>query len=436
MIGFMIKTMITKNIYNKRGSITLLFMIIITMVVMLLLAATQSRLLLAIRRSQSVADTLIATYAAESEANDLLARVVGGYLDPSTYGKQSKTVDDTRLTIEAGQVGDEQTVVVTARRAFAVSKIEAVRKIESIKQVNEVEIILSLDCTSSMNAPASGSSGATRFDALEDAATAFISTIETLEDGDKFSVGVLTYGIDHKWLTHNGKELRPDSGLTLNETKNAISASFDRTFARSSACAGLMDATSIGTGFTSAYEYFDANQSPDKKQIVILITDGLPNSRIPYSGCGESIFCPAFPRDSQRNYCNYANRTYGWNCYRENEYIDGPYDPVDLYNDKAYSICEPTGFDFLTCALADNETFANEIGAEGVRNPAIDAYAVTILDRPPQKVIDIFQKYTTENGYFNARQADQLKNILNNILNQILTDRSVVIIKRVIPTPI
>jgi hypothetical protein len=94
--------------------------------------------------------------------------------------------------------------------------------------------------------------------------------------------------------------------------------------------------------------------------------------------------------------------------------------------------------DFLTCSIATTDTNIPPISGTGVRSgardPEVDAYAVTIFASPPRDVVNLFNAYLTQNGYFNASRASQLKNILNNVLNEILRDRSTVTIKRTPPT--
>jgi len=424
---------------QQRGAATLLFISLMAVIITIMLAAAQSQLLLALRRQQSSGDSLVAAYQAESEANDVMARLEGGYLTTADLN-ETFDINGTSITLKGIDEGTTQTVTVIAKRDFAVSEVEAVRKIESIKKVNTVDIILGMDCTASMDASASieGSySPPTRFDAQTEAANAFIDKIISLKDADKFRLGVIVFGIDAKWLTLGADEVRPDNtNLSHEDIKTAINDGFGSTRSTSSACQTVMDATSMGSPFAKAYEYFSANESADIKQIAVVISDGAPNSRVPTAGCGiENVFCPAFPRGSSgENYCDPAVNG-GLSCYREDEYIDGPYES-DGFNPVAFSICQPLGVEFLACTVADNTTEVSLFGSgeTGIRKPEVDAYAVTVFYDPPSNVVSILNNYATQ--YFNATRADQLKNILNTVLNEILKERSTIIVRRIVPTPI
>ena len=421
---------------NNTGAVTLIFVMLMALLITVMLTATQSRLILSLRRSQSASDVLLASYEAESEANDVMAKLVGGYL-PTADMNETKVVGDTSFEITGEDQGETQIINVTATRDFAVGKVEAVRKIQSIKKVNDVEIILSLDCTGSMDAGANCdfcNDKPTRFDSQEEAAIDFIDKISDLEDKDKFKLGVSVFGIDAKWLTYGGIDVTPESGFSFDEIKSAIEGGFSTTRINSPACSGVMDATSIGSAYSFSHNYFAGTKAEDKKQIEIVISDGVPNSRVPEAGCDPNAFCPAFPisPDGGTNYCE--NNEYSWSCYQYDKYKDGPYDS-DNFNEKAFNICKPLGENFLRCSIAASDTFVPELGKEGIRDPEVDAYAVTIFSNPPGNVVSIFRNFATPNGYFNASRANQLKNILNTILNEILKERSTIIVRRVIPIP-
>lgn len=385
-----------KNI--NRGAVTLLFIMIIAMVLVIIMSAAQSRLLLSLRRSQSAADILIATYRAESEANDVMARLVGGYLPNASFSPYSLNVDDMRIDIEGEDRGNTQIVTVTALRGFAVGKVQAVRRILSVDEVDNVEIVLVLDCTSSMNS-SSGTPNQSRFSAQEDAAVNFIRAISLLSDSDKFKVGVGVFGTTSAWLQYNGRSVTPGSGLSFQELVAAIEQGFGATRSQSQcgtegSLGFVEDATSVGTAFRHAHDYLKTTKEEGKKQIEIIITDGEPNSKTADFECPEPDLV----------------------CRLGNE-------------------CEVSAKNYLRCTAADRATFVSEINQNGVRDPDVDAYAVTIFDRPPVDVVEIFQNYITEGGYFNASQASQLSGILDKILVKILDDRSTVSVKRVVPLP-
>lgn len=404
---------IYKYLKNQEGAITVIFLAVVALVLTLILATTQSQLLLSLRRSQSAYDILVATYGAESEVNDIMARLHGGYLKSADIPKFTKNVGDIRLEIEGEEEGDTQTVTVTALRGFAVGKVQAVRKLATRQEVSDVDIVLMLDCTGSMNDD-DGSGTGTRFDALERAAVNFIDRMESLPDSDKFNLGVGVFGIDAKWMRSGGVEITPGSGLALSEIRRAIEDGFNSTDRQSPPCLSIMDATSIGTAFSFAHDYFAVNKSPGKKQIEIVITDGQPNSRIPDARCSPDLFCPG---ESSSTFCQ--SNPYGWSC-------PSPF---------SQGMCNSLAERYLSCTVADTNTFVPEINQNGIRDPEVDAYAVTIFRNPPVRVVDIFRNYATKDGYFNAARATELTGILEGILDRIIDERSSITVKRLIPTP-
>ena len=420
---------------RKKGAVVLLYVTIVAIIAALLMAIAQSQLLLAFRRNQSSSDSLVATYQAESIANDYIARFIGGYLDEDDLPfVLTFDLENSKITVEGSQEGDVQTITVTSELGFAVGKVQATREIQSLGSVENVDIVLALDCTGSMNAGARCPDcfePPTRFDAQTQAAQAFVSDIANLDDSEKFDVGIRVFGIDSKWLTYNGLEVTPDSGLSPVDILDALDTGFGSTRATSPACSTVMDATSVGTPFYDIQDYFELTKQVGTKQIEIVITDGIPNSRIPANNCAQDAFCPAFPQDVDgTNYC--SSNEYGWDCYRGDEYQDGPFD-ADGFNASAYSICEPLGTDFLRCSLARTDQFVSELGEYGIRDPEVDAYAVTIYNSVPREVRNIFANYTSDGGYFNASRADQLSSILSQILSQIVGERSIVSINKIVP---
>lgn len=429
---------------RQEGAATLLYLMIMAVVISLLAAITFSRLMGSLKRSQSQADTIVATYEAESEINDLLARLTASYIPDTSFPiSYSKNIGGTTISVKGTQSGQTQNIVVTSQRSFAVSRIEATRKIDSVREVDNVDMILSLDCTGSMDAGAdcdNCNSKPSRFDSQKDAADNFVSKLAELSRAGtysgRFNLGIVVFGVDSKWLTYNGVEVTPKSGLTYDQIRLALSQGFGSTRATSPACTGVMDSTSIGTAFATSHNYFAANKKAKTKQVEIVITDGEPNSRIPYPACGPSVFCPGFPKDQQgNNYCEQNSE--GWTCYKYDQYKNGPWES-DNFNQTAYDTCVPLAKDFLSCTIASKDTTIPPISGQGVRkgarDPDVDAYAVTIFTDPPRDVVNIFNSYLTQNGYYNATRASQLKNILNNVLNEILRDRSTVTIKRTPPS--
>lgn len=378
--------------FTKKGAVTVIFLAVVALVLTLLLAATQSRLLLSLRRSQSASDILVATYQAESEVNDIMARLAGGYLENASIPRTIKNIGDIRIEIEGTQQGGTQVVTVTALRGLAVGKVQAVRRVQSVEEVNEVEVVLMLDCTGSMDA-SSGTVGQTRFDAQEAAAVSFINQVEALPDSDKFKIGVGVFGVSSEWLTYNGVEIKPNSGHTYSQIASAIQDGFSGKWKDSPVCARVGDdpGTNVGLAYRHAHDYLKTSKRDGIKQIEIVITDGDPNSRSVDNECPPSIACSLNCNAQAKNY--------------------------------------------LRCTLADKNTFVPELGYNGARDPDVDAYAAIVLDKPPADVPPIFQNYASENGYFPATRANQLTGIMSEILNRIVEDRSDITIKRIIPIP-
>lgn len=372
----------------QRGAITAIFLAVVALVLTLILAATQSQLLLSIRRSQSAADILVATYAAESEVNDIMARLIGGYLADADIARTTKKIGDIILTIEGEEQGETQIVTVTANRGYAVAKVQGIRRVLSIKKVEEVEIVLVLDCTGSMNNP-SGTPGKTRFNALEDAAVNFVNSVKDLPDADKYEIGVAVFGTTSAWLQYDGVDVLPGS-LTFPQLIDAITIGFGDTRNTSQCGRTVLDYTNVGLAFRHGNDYLASTKRENVKQIEIIITDGEPNSSLQDNRCAGSTTC---------------------------------------------KMCYGAAKDYLRCMAADKLTFVPEIAQNGARDPDVDAYAVTIFDKPPADVVEIFKNYVTKDGYFNARRASELTKILEGILNKIVEDRSTVTVKRVIPTP-
>jgi von Willebrand factor type A domain len=418
---------------NKSGAALLIYLLVMSILLTLLMAGTYSRLLVAINRGQSAIDTLDSSYRAESEVNDFLARLSGGYISDSMLPISfSKDVGGTSIDINATLEGETQRVVATVGRFLASTRVVAERKVESIEDINQVELVLSLDCTGSMNAGANCdncNSLPSRFNAQEDAALNFIDKLSTLPDRQKFRLGVLAFGIDSKWLRVGGVEIKPENNVSLSQIRSAIEIGFGNTKATSPACEGIMDATSVGTAFAETQNYFTSSKRSGVKQVAVVITDGDPNSRIPFAGCSPSTFCPAFPIDTNgNNYCE--DNQYGWQCHQYSQYQNS-FDS-DGFNQTAYNTCKPLGVEFLSCSVADSET-EYEPGRFGIRDPEVDAYAVTIFSRPPADVVSIFNRYLGPERYFNASRASQLTQLLNTILNEIISDREVVNIQRELP---
>ncbi len=438
-----------KIFYRKRaqqGISMLLLILLFSLIGTIVLITIQSRLLLAIQRNKSASDVLISTYLAESKTNDAIAQLYGHYREDLLLNS-TDTIDETEIKTKGEQQPDGSVKLsITATRPYAVSQIEAIKRDITQTDYDRVEIVLGLDCTSSMNRPADPAYplGPTSFEAEEAAAINFIEGIKDIDSPlVSFHVGILVFGVDARWLQFGSVDIKPDTAISISDIQTAIANGIERTKAESPACADIIDATSIGSAYAKAHEYYTSKDMTRIKGIEVVVTDGAPNSRPPLLSCPNdgftsTTFCPGFPKDSitQHNYCD--DRPYDWDCYKGDTYQDGPFGNVDSYyfNETAYDTCMPLGKDFLKCTLADtSKAYSTSDGHiyQGIRNPDIDAYALTIYALPPAEIVSIFNDFLTVNGYYNATQAADLPAKLNEILTNIINSFSTITIRRVVP---
>lgn len=398
-----------KNNKQQQGAAIIIYLLIMAIVVSVLMVGTYSRLLLALKRGQSTTDSLIINYNAESEINDWIARLSGGYLKTTPFSVHvTKTIGTTTLTIDGSQTGNTQTIVIEADRPYASTKITADRTIEDIGKNQLVDIMLGLDCTGSMNAVDSGDSK-TRIANLKSAALNFVNNIP---NNGKFRVGVFIFGVDAKWLqTSTGKDISLENNVSLSQITTAINQGFGDNWASSAACKRIINNTSVGSAFVFSQDYLQTQKSNGNKQVEIVITDGEPNSRIPYAGCAPSVFCP-----SNNIHCTPSNQAQYGACY----------------SNSSDSVCIPLAVDFLRCSVADTKTTLPNSFDKGVRDPSIDAYAVTISTSPNGNAANLLGKYLGTN-YIPAARAGQLTSILSNILNTILSKRETITIHKDVP---
>lgn len=404
------------------------FILILLMGVLavMVLSVISSRIILAIGRGKSLSDDLITSYEAESKINDTLGRLVYQWGNITFPFSQTHQIDPTtKVTINGNQEDNTQIVTVIVSRPYAVNQIEA-RRVNVSSQVNVIapqDIILVLDCTGSMNSPARPGGTTTRFDELKSAALAFVGAAWGMD----VKIGVVVYGIDAAWLRgSDGVEVTPTDDL--DRVGAALNYGFNSTRNSSPACGLVNDYTSIGSGFVKAHEYFAIHKTAGRKQIEVLVTDGLPNSRMPYSACFPGYFCP-----EGGGYC--STHPNGWSCVMNNG------SPI------SGTACNVPSRDFLRCTLAgNNEVYDSEldgISRAGVKDPSVDVYAVTVLEDPSDggepgavekftKTVAVFNRYSKK--YYNSSDATQLTEILQSFLDDIIHSSSTITIRRVIPT--
>lgn len=392
----------TKKTYQS-GAVLILYVTLATVILIFFLILTQSRFLLSTKRSAASSDALLTSYQAESEVNNFLAKVIGGYVSSSDLVRGirfDKNVSGTNIHIEASSVisgnNETQTITATAKRASAVSKIEGIREINTIEEsTKDVEIAIILDCTSSMDTladpldPAKG----TRFRQERIAlAENFLQKIIELPNSYKYHLGIGLFGSNAKWLDTSwisgskGTILKPDSGLSALDLKSIVETGITD-IRNDGICKNVNDGTSVGSGYALANEYF-ATDTLGYKKVILLITDGEPNARQADSNCPPS-----------------------WSCLR----------------------CLDDAKEFMRCHLAKSDTYISENGYNGRRQNDVDAYSVTVYSDVSAEVIEIFTKYGVANGYFGLENATQLPEKLLEILDIIIKSNSTFSIRRAIP---
>ncbi len=398
-----------KNKKQKEGAAILIYLLIMAIVVTVLMVGTYSRLLLALKRGQSTTDALSVNYTAEGEINDWIARLSEGFIKTNPFSvHETKTIGTTTLTITGSQTGNTQTIVIEADRPYASTKITADRTLENLGNGQSVDIMLGLDCTGSMNTIDFGDTK-TRIANLKDAALNFISNIPS---NGKFRVGVYVFGIDAQWLkTPIGQDISLANNVPLSQITTAIQNGFvvpgsGTDWQRSSACQTILNSTSVGTAFVFSQDYLKTQKQTGNKQVEIVITDGEPNSRIPYAACTPNVYCP-----SNASLCNKGG--YG-QCSNSG------------------NACTQMGIDFLRCSVADTNSVLPNSFDKGVRDPNIDAYAVTISTAPNGDASSLLSQYLGTN-YIPASRAGQLSGILSNILTTILSKRETITVHKDVP---
>src|SRR3990172_6393016 len=138
----------------KRGVSTLLAVFMVMFVGIFLVAVMQSRFLLAVYRSVSGADRVIAGYKSESVVYDIIAKFLGGYPHAFTFPfSTTETLNDgTVLSVDGILDGGGQRLLVVANREYALTRLEMSRGVrETQQQEVEAQVVLALDCSAGMD---------------------------------------------------------------------------------------------------------------------------------------------------------------------------------------------------------------------------------------------------------------------------------------------
>jgi hypothetical protein len=402
-------------------------------------SAWQAQFLYSLKRGKAMSEVLTLGYHAESRLYDVIARFLGGYSSAFTFpiNTDETLSDGTKLTTVGVESGDTQTLTVTSKRQFATTKVRLtkVTETEHTTITKPTEIMLSLDCTGSMGQRACPTCATTRMDEQKKAVSDFLDAVAANPGADKIKVGISVFAMSGNWLytsytsggVPNGTAIKPDSGLTVQQMKQAITTNFGHSGETASlACRSVQTYTSVGTGLAFMHDYFKTT-APGLDKIEVLVTDGEPNQRIPYPGCPVDIFCPG-----NRNYCcpsgsmcaqtrPLSSDGNGWTC------------PAGY----GETTCTPHARDFLRCVLATTDRAwvperAPGPFQQGVRDPEVDAYVVTVLDNPPAAVTSIMNSFATK--YYNSASASDLTGILQDIFQEILTSSTTYTFGKITPT--
>jgi hypothetical protein len=429
-----------KNIKNQRGAIVLIFVLVMTVIILLFLAVTQAQLLLSLRRNASASDSLIAYYDAESEINDIFAKLLGGYIDSDDFPFVYEVdLGGTSLKIEGEDVGGDLTVTVTADRAFAVSKLKGTLKSEVVSLSPDLEIILALDCTGSMNQPACPTCANKRIAALKSAVLNFVDRIIDNTNSDKIRLGVVAFSGGAMWAKDvtSGVELTPTNNHGL--IRDAIEDGIDSNdvyagYICDPSNEPLTGGTNVGAGYIFAHDYFSANpvDSDDVKRFEIVVTDGVPTANSYGPTAPSDPRCPRvfkvraadgpkvvpFANDTLR--CGLALTNQDWKPQSQS------------CSDSVCDAWEDVGRK-EECLLAGSSCTPPQL--LGLRSPEVEAYAVTVFSPVNSVVRDIFTTYAGPSGenYFELANANDLGSILEGIFDTIISKTSSITIERLIP---
>lgn len=397
---------------NQQGAVTLIYISLISMIAVLLLTASYSRLLLSLRTNTSLSDTILATYKAESEINDILAKFIGAYIRPEQFPfSNESTIQGTNLKVVGVQNGNVQKVTVTAKRSFASTTLEASRTLASTSGSGIVEIILALDCTQSMDDHIPQDSQYSLFDRLEQAATGFIDLAANTQQqrAGSLRIGSVAFATTAKWITP------PTTDMA--RVRADIANGFGNEWSNSPVCkTGIVPGTSIGSGFAFINQYFADQTASNTKRIIVSMSDGRITTSALDTRCPVTSYCPFDIYDCQ-------NPPAGMQCARNSS---GGF----IYGEGK---CRNPGLNLLRCSLTPR-------AQGGIRDAAVDTYMVTVYPEPSGSAAEerIFQnndgsgiKYM--NQYFNASSGDDLGPIFANLFSVISSNSGIITIRRILP---
>lgn len=273
---------------NQQGVSILLYVILVMVLVLLVLVGITPRLLLSYRRSASLSDTILTTYAAESHISNILDQLLLDNKELSSISTNIYRVNDAKISTRVTEDASTQTITVTATRAYAVNRIQAVRTRTS--GVQTAEILLSLDCS----AGSSITTDETTTPFLEQKLSTiyFLETIRQANFADRAHIGLSVFGLAGQWVRRGDRPLTTESGVPLADYIAAVHEGFGYTSEGSPACQGVVPVSNIGSAIKFGQEYFQSRSTSPSKKIHIVVTDAVPNARDYDEAC-----LPASPAD-------------------------------------------------------------------------------------------------------------------------------------------
>lgn len=398
----------------KKGIATIVTVIIVMMISLFVILTWESRFLLAIQRYQSLVDVIAASYAAESEIYDWVAKFLGNYpgaVFPSGPPiEKPPLADGTRLILTGSHdvVTNDDMLLITAIRQFATTNLQFTRNVNTGDSTNytKVEIVIGFDCSVSMVDDH-------KITVAQTALMNFLTEINKSSDRSIYHIGIIPFRTGAQWWYAVPGEKTTNNITTM---LNLLSARTWDYLNDSPLCKILgidpnitgHDAaqTNLGAPTFVADDYFVKN--PLTKQAYILFTDGLPNTS---------------PADG------------GINC-------GGIYACSNTENAGGSSSCRVPAINFLKCTLGKDNDQWNGINL-GKRPQQVDTYAVTVATEPSNanakltylSTVDVFKDSKYINTPYFVDNLNDLPQKFLDILHQIQSSIVSFTLKRVIPSP-
>ena len=372
----------------KRGVSTLLAVFMVMFVGIFLVAVMQSRFLLAVYRSVSGADRVIAGYKSESVVYDIIAKFLGGYPQAFTFPfSTTETLNDgTVLSVDGILDGGGQRLLVVANREYALTRLEMSRGVrETQQQEVEAQVVLALDCSARMDEKADPTcvSGCNKRIVEEKNGTLqFINSIISRPINARFKLGVAVFRVNAGWLI--------EPTYDMDAVKVAVHSGLRQNTVSSPACQGLLGEVgevSMGSGLAFSLESLKTLAGEGVAQAVVLVSGDHTNSRMPYDACPPSVLCVG-------------------------------------------ADCRPAALGMLKCTAADSADSKNT-GYRGVRDQKVSLYAVGMGGGTETEEEAMLRLYA--NKYFHTANATVLPRLMEEIFGVEVNRVATMKIRKVVP---